>query len=1072
MVAKKRKASRQMPKSDKQDFDKSKGKVAFNSYEDIADSEDEFHINRDKVLLDQEPHAKRQRKSRDEDELIEQSDEEILGYSEESSEEEEEVEAPKSKKKSKAKLSDDEGAEEEENEDAEGWGSSKRDYYDADNIETEADALEEEAEAKRLQQKKLQKMSEADFGFDENEWLGEGGDEEEGDVVTEVLKDVEITEDMGPEERLRILQTRYPEFEFLANEFVGLQPILQDLQKEVDEMSEDAIEAMPIPVVKARALAAYLAALTMYFAILTSPAKDGKGQGKTIDPLELRDHAVMDSLLQCRELWLKVKSIEVAEVEDSSEDESMDNLEDAIMAEEEMETIRPTKKSRKELARATASEMAAAKRSRQIQEAEDDLADLDNLVSRSKKSKKASRAVVEADDDSDFGEEESMDAKAAEEKAKRKKSLKFYTSQIAQKSNRRADAGRGAGGDEDLPYRERLRDRQARLNVEAEKRGKKLDEYGRGTALGGDSDDDDQAVAGEVRDNGDEYYDMVAQTSKNRKDDKDAKYAAIVEAKKAGKLARVVEVENDEDGKRAIGYVIEKNKGLAPKRKKEVRNPRVKKRMKYEEKKKKLGSMRAVYKGGEEKGGYGGEKTGIKTGLVKSRKLLGQCDFESANCTKGPASHHFSNRRDVAQCGRSAPQGSQVCPLNTCCSGNGYCGTTSAYCINADPINNNAPCQRGYGACGLINFPNCAGSSTASHGRKVAYWQTGSATRICNALPISLVQTQDLSHLIFAFMSISPSTYKVIPFDNSVVSLMYPFTALASTTLATYMGVGGGGSTGLAGTWSLMVGSQGTRATFIRSVQDWLLTFGFQGVDLDWEFPGSVQDRDGFVLLVREMREIFDANYGGRNWGISVVLPPDISTLQYFDPINLEPVTNFFNFMSYDLHGPWEASNPSLGAYIRPQTSLLDIASALAPLWFAGVDPQKVNLGLAAYGRGYVLSESVGGSGGEGCDGVGCPYVGPSLSGPCTRESGVLSLREIEVLVGRENLGVSWVGGGGEGTATGEQEVAVKQFVFGGGKQWMGFDDEESWGLKRGFADRLCMGGTVVWSLDLQGVGR
>ncbi|APA07745.1 hypothetical protein sscle_03g025150 [Sclerotinia sclerotiorum 1980 UF-70] len=621
MAGKKRKASAPSAKNGTQDFDKSKGKVAFTTYEDIADSEDEFHINRDKVMLDEEPHAKRQRKSRDEDELIEQSDEEILGYSEESSEAEEEIEAPKSKNKSKAQLSDDEGAEEEDA-DAEGWGSSKRDYYDADNIETEADALEEETEAKRLQQKKLQKMSEADFGFDENEWLGEGGDDEEGDVVTEVLKDVEITEDMSPEERLRILQTRYPEFEFLANEFVALQPVLQDLQKEVDGMSEDAIEAMPIPVVKARTLAAYMAALSMYFAILTSPVKDGKVQGKTIDPLELRDHAVMDSLLQCRELWSKVKSIEAAEEEASSEDDSMEDLENTITAEEETETIRPTKKSRKELARIAAAERAAAKRSKQIQEAEADLADLDDLVSKSKKSRKASKALVEADDDSDFGEEESMDAKAAEEKAKRKKSLKFYTSQIAQKANRRADAGRGAGGDEDLPYRERLRDRQARLNLEAEKRGKKLDEYGRGTALGGDSDDDEQAaVADEVRDDGDEYYDMVAQTSKKRKDEKDAKYAAIAEAKKAGKLARVVEVENDEDGKRAIGYVIEKNKGLAPKRKKEVRNPRVKKRMKYDEKKKKLSSMRAVYKGGEEKGGYGGEKTGIKTGLVKSRKL-------------------------------------------------------------------------------------------------------------------------------------------------------------------------------------------------------------------------------------------------------------------------------------------------------------------------------------------------------------------------------------------------------------------------------------------------------------------
>lgn len=37
-------------------------KLRINTYEDVADSEDEFHINRDKILLDQGPARKRQRK--------------------------------------------------------------------------------------------------------------------------------------------------------------------------------------------------------------------------------------------------------------------------------------------------------------------------------------------------------------------------------------------------------------------------------------------------------------------------------------------------------------------------------------------------------------------------------------------------------------------------------------------------------------------------------------------------------------------------------------------------------------------------------------------------------------------------------------------------------------------------------------------------------------------------------------------------------------------------------------------------------------------------------------------------
>lgn len=480
--------------------------------------------------------------------------------------------------------------------------------------------MAEEAEAKRLQQKKLQKMSEADFGFDESEWLNAAEEDEDGGVVTEVLKDIEITPDMDPKDRLNILQTRYPEFDYLANEFLQLQPVLVDLQQQAATDKSSKSVPMSHTVAKSRALAAYLASLTMYFAILTSPAKGLKSDGKPLDPAELRDHAVMDSILQCRELWLKIKSLKAPEtIEDTSE---YDSAEDFLAPEPNPKTEKSPKRSKKERARLAAVEEAAALRAQRLEEAENELADLSALVPNPRKPSKKTQAVVVQDDDSDFGEEETMDAKTADEKAKRKKSLRFYTSQITQKANKRADAGRDAGGDADLPHRERLRDRQARLNAEAEKRGKQLDEYGRGGAdLGGESESGEDAVAEKVRDDEDEYYDMVAKVSKNKKLNKEQKLEAEKKAKAEGGLLRVVEGEMDEEGKRAIGYVIEKNKGLAPKRKKEVRNPRVKKRMKYEEKKKKLASTRAVYKGGEERGGYGGEKTGIKTGLVKSIKL-------------------------------------------------------------------------------------------------------------------------------------------------------------------------------------------------------------------------------------------------------------------------------------------------------------------------------------------------------------------------------------------------------------------------------------------------------------------
>ncbi|TQS37695.1 hypothetical protein Golomagni_01824 [Golovinomyces magnicellulatus] len=580
------------------------------SFEDVAGSEDEFHINRDKINFDEGPDTKKRRKWQEEGEYFELSDNEILGDPDSIDEEEssEPVGLP-------GDLSDEnsiknQAVHEDVNEETEGWGASKQDYYNHDLIETEADALEEEAESKRLQQMKLKKMSIADFGLNEDDWLDESNTKDNGDVVTEVLKEVEITDDMQPDERLRVLQMRYPEFEPLANDLLELYPVLKQLQNEVETQSP-LHTSNPQTVIKFRALSAYVGALTMYFAIFSS-GNGSTSEAQASNPAELREHTVMDSLLQCRELWSKAKNL-TTPLPDNSVESPISNIHDE---EPQKEKILKTEKKLRQPKRAK----NTAENVRKSEATEIELQELSNLiksnVKRATKSKSKIKIATEDSDGSDFGEEDSMDAKSAFEKAHKKKSLRFYTSQITQKSTKRMDAGRTAGGDEDVPYRERFRDRNIRLNAEAEKRGKNKDE----TTLNDHSDNDD-LISKQVREEGNEFYDLVTRATRLKKDQKKMKNLMEAQAKAEGGWVRTVESEIGEDGKRAIGYVIEKNKGLAPKRKKDVRNPRVKKRKKFEEKKKKLASIRAIYKGGEERGGYGGEKTGIKTRLVKSIKL-------------------------------------------------------------------------------------------------------------------------------------------------------------------------------------------------------------------------------------------------------------------------------------------------------------------------------------------------------------------------------------------------------------------------------------------------------------------